>query len=134
MMASSTMHDKIVVSDPVIIFVLLRWGYPPKCEVFRHMEPTIRMCNTRNYTSRLRKRCWTRCIIKFRCASIKPSASFTYRKLQLTMSRCTFLCQDPDFTVRSLGDGTVFQVKRTAMEMSDIFSEPSIYTFFKKNI
>lgn len=46
------------------------------------------------------------------------------------MSTCTFICQNPDFTVRSLSDGTVFQVNRTAMETSDIFSEASISTLF----
>jgi len=39
------------------------------------------------------------------------------------MSTCTFICQNADFAVRSLSDGTVFQVNRTAMETSDIFKD-----------
>jgi len=46
------------------------------------------------------------------------------------MSWCTFICQSPDFAVRSLCDGTVFQVSKTAMQTSDIFSEPSISISF----
>ncbi|KAF8807222.1 hypothetical protein BYT27DRAFT_7189311 [Phlegmacium glaucopus] len=36
---------------------------------------------------------------------------------------CTFICQNPDFAVRSLCDGTVFQVSKTAMQTSDIFKD-----------
>lgn len=51
----------------------------------------------------------------------------TYTNLHVvsynSMSRSAFLCQSPDFTVRSLCDGTVFHVSKTAMQTSDIFSE-----------
>jgi len=39
------------------------------------------------------------------------------------MSWYTFICQNSDFTVRSLCDDTVFQVSRTALQRSDIFKD-----------
>jgi hypothetical protein len=55
----------------------------------------------------------------------------TYTNLHVvsynSMSRSTFLCQSSDFAVRSLCDGAVFHVSKTAMQTSDVFSErPSI--------
>lgn len=44
------------------------------------------------------------------------------------MSWHTFICQNSDFAVRSLCDDTVFQVSRTALQTSDIFSKTSIPT------
>ncbi|KAF8168303.1 hypothetical protein B0H34DRAFT_55042 [Crassisporium funariophilum] len=39
------------------------------------------------------------------------------------MSWSTFHCENPDFTVRSLIDGTTFEVSRSAMQGSEVFND-----------
>ena len=46
--------------------------------------------------------------------------------MALQLSWTSFHCENPDFTVRSIPDDVSFEVNRTAMQTSEVFSTRSL--------